>query len=151
MDKLVNVPGPTKHFTRATHERKWLVVDAAGQSVGRLATVVSSLLRGKHKPTYTRHDDAGDFVIVINAAKVEFRGNNKADKKLYRKHTPWFGHLKEVSAARMLERKPEIVIERAVNGMIASGALCNRMMKKLKVYPGAEHPHKAQKPETYAL
>lgn len=150
MEKLVNVK-PTKHFTRHNHERKWLVVDVAGQSVGRAATVIAGLLRGKNKPTFTRHDDAGDFVVVINAAKVEFRGNEKVKKKLYYKHTPWYGHLQERTAEQVLASKPELVITKAVYGMIPHGPLGRRIIKKLKVYAGAEHPHKAQKPETVSL
>jgi large subunit ribosomal protein L13 len=150
MEKLVNV-GSTQHYTRHNHERKWVLVDAEGQSLGRLATTVATLLRGKHKPTYTRHDDVGDFVVVINADKVELRGNNKVQKKLYRKHTGWFGHLREFTAAEVLAKKPELVVQKAVYGMIPSGALCNRMMKKLKIYAGPEHPHKAQNPERFDL
>ena len=151
MEKIVNVPGATKHFTRANHERKWLIVDAEGQSVGRLSTVVASLLRGKHKPTFTRHDDVGDFVVIVNADKIEFRGNDKAAKKTYYKHTQWFGHLKERSADVMLERNPELVIKKAVYGMIPHGPLGNRIIKKLKVYAGPDHPHKAQQPEKFEI
>ena len=151
MEKIVNVPGATKHFTRANHERKWLIVDAEGQSVGRLSTVVASLLRGKHKPTFTRHDDVGDFVVIVNADKVEFRGNDKAAKKTYYKHTQWFGHLKERNADVMLERNPELVIKKAVYGMIPHGPLGNRIIKKLKVYAGPDHPHKAQQPEKFEI
>ena len=148
--KLVNVR-PTKHFTRHNHERKWLLIDAQGQSVGRLSTLVANLLRGKHKATFTAHDDVGDFVVVINASGLEFRGNEKAKKKVYYKHTGYPGGVKQRTAAEMLARKPEKVIELAVAGMIPAGALGNRMMKKLKVYAGAEHPHKAQKPEPVKL
>ena len=150
-DKVINLPGATKHYTRRTSDRNWLLIDAEGQSVGRLATVISSLLRGKHKPTYTPHDDVGDFVVVVNADKVEFRGNDKAAKKKYYKHTPWFGHLKERTAVEMLERSPELVLQKAVYGMIANGALCNRMMKKLKLYAGPDHPHKAQNPQPFPV
>ena len=147
MASPVNVPGPTKQYTRLNHERKWILIDANGQTVGRLATIISTLLRGKHKPTYTKSDDVGDFVVVINASGLQFRGNEKTEKKIYYKHTPWYGHLKKRTAAEMLADKPEIVLRRAVHGMISAGALCNRMMKKLKIYAGAEHPHKAQNPE----
>ncbi len=149
-EPLVNVPA-TKHYTRDNTEREWLLIDANGQSVGRLATLIATLLKGKHKPTYTRHDDVGDFVVVINASGLQFRGNNKAAKKKYYKHTPWFGHLYERTAAVMLERNPEKVIEKAVYGMLPNGALCNRLMRKLKVYPGPDHPHKAQNPRAYTL
>lgn len=148
--KLVNVR-PTKHFTPENTERKWLLVDAQGQSVGRISTLIANLLRGKHKPTFTSHADAGDFVVVINAAGVEFRGNDKVNKKVYYKHTGYPGGVKQRTAAEMLARKPEKVIELAVAGMIPAGALGNSMMKKLKVYAGAEHPHKAQKPEPVKL
>ena len=151
MEKIVNIPGATKHFTRANHERNWLIVDAAGQSVGRLSTVVASLLRGKHKPTFTRHDDVGDFVVIINADKIEFRGNDKAAKKTYYHHTRYFGHLKERRADVMLAKNPELVIKKAVYGMIPHGALGNRIIKKLKVYAGPDHPHKAQQPEKYEI
>ncbi len=138
---------PTKHYGADTLVRKWLLIDAKDQSVGRLATRIASILRGKHKPTYTPHADVGDFVVVINAQDVQFRGNAKADKKVYYKHTGWMGHLKERTATEMLARKPEKVIALAVKGMIPRGALGNSMLKKLKVYAGPEHPHKAQRPE----
>lgn len=146
VERLVNVR-PTKHFTPKTAERKWLLVDAEGQSVGRLASRIASLLRGKHKPTWTPHDDVGDFVVVVNAEKVVLRGNDKAKKKMYYKHTGWLGHLKQRNAVTMLERSPHKVIELAVKGMIPRGALGNHQLKKLKIYAGPEHPHKAQNPE----
>ncbi len=142
---------PTKHFTRHVHERKWLLIDAEGQSVGRLATRIAMILRGKHKPTYTPHDDVGDFVVVINAEKVIFRGNEKTKKKNYYKHTGYKGGLKTRTAEEMLERAPHKVIELAVKGMMPRGPLGRRMRKKLKVYAGAEHPHKAQKPEVLKI
>jgi large subunit ribosomal protein L13 len=148
--KLANLR-PTQHFTRHESERNWLVVDAKGQSVGRLCTQIANLLRGKHKPTFTPHDDVGDFVVVINAADVEFRGNEKAAKKVYYKYTGYTGNLKQRTGAEMLERKPEMVIKLAVKGMIPRGALGSRMLKKLKVYAGAEHPHQAQGPELFKL
>lgn len=142
---------PTQHFTRHTQDRNWVLVDAQGQSVGRLCTQIANILRGKNKPTFTPHDDVGDFVVVINAGGAVFRGNDKAAKKTYYKHTGYAGHLKKRSGTEMLERSPETVIKLAVKGMIPRGALGNRMMKKLKIYPGAEHPHKAQKPEPVSL
>ncbi len=151
MESIVNVPGPTKYFSRKNHERKWYLVDAKGQSVGRLATQIADVLRGKHKPTFTRHDDVGDFVVVINASGLEFRGNAKLQKKKYYKHSGWYGHLKVRSAEELMQMSPETVLKSAVHNMINAGALCNRMMKKLKVYPGAEHPHKAQNPEPYPM
>lgn len=150
LSPLVNVR-PTQHFTPETTERKWLLVDAKGRSLGRVATTVASLLRGKHKPTFTAHDDAGDFVVVINAAEVELRGNDKRNKKMYYKPTGYRGNMKKRTAAVMLERAPEKVFELAVAGMIPRGALGNQMMRKLKVYAGAEHPHKAQRPEPVKL
>lgn len=146
-EPIVNFPGVTKSFTRDDSERKWLIVDAKGQRVGRLATQIADLLRGKHKPTFTRHDDVGDFVVVINAKDLVFHGNDKPNKKIYYKHTSWLGHMKRRSAREMLENDPEKVLWLAVRGMIPGEALKNRMLRKLKVYAGAEHPHKAQKPE----
>lgn len=150
MEPLANLR-PTKHFTRDDAERKWLLVDAEGHTVGRLATQIASLLRGKHKPNYTPHTDSGDFVVVVNAEKIAFRGNNKVAKKIYHKHTGYMGGLKSRTGVEMLERSPHKVIELAVAGMIPRGALGNQMMKKLKVYAGPEHPHKAQNPEAYAI
>lgn len=149
-EKLVNYR-PTPHFTSQTFERQWLVVDAAGQSVGRMASQVAMLLKGKHRPEYTPHDDAGDFVVVINASKVEFRGNDKAAKKRYYKFTGYIGNLKERSGTEMMERNPEKVIELAVSGMLPRGSRGSAMLKKLKVYPGEDHPHAAQKPKKWAL
>ncbi len=129
---------------------KWHVVDAAGAPLGRLATEVASLLRGKHKPTFTPHIDGGDFVVVINASQVTLSGKKMTQKKYY-SHSGYPGGIKEVSAGKLLEDKPEMLIEKAVNGMIPRGALGHQIIKKLKVYAGGEHPHSAQKPETYNL
>ncbi len=150
LEKLVNARA-TKFYTRRDHERKWLVVDAEGQRVGRLATRIATILRGKHKPTFTPHDDVGDFVVVVNAEKVVFRGNDKVNKQTYYKHTGYMGHLKSRTAAEMLERAPHKVLELAVKGMLPKGALANSHMKKLKIYKGPEHPHKAQKPEVLKI
>lgn len=150
LEKLVNVR-PTKHFTRHNHERKWLLVDAKGQTVGRLATQIASLLRGKNKPTFTPHDDVGDFVVVINASGLRLHGNDKAKKKMYYKHTGYLGHLRKRTGEQMLAHKPEKVIQLAVKGMIPRGALGNRMLKKLKIYAGETHPHAAQKLEAVKL
>lgn len=150
-NKPINVPGATRHYTRLDQERKWLLIDAQGQTVGRLATQIANLLRGKHKPTYTKHDDVGDFVVVINAAGLQFVGNDKVNKKMYYKHTGYWGHLKRRTAAELLVMKPELVLEKAVYGMISGGALKYRAMKKLKIYAGAEHPHKAQNPEPFTV
>lgn len=150
MEPLVNVR-PTKHFSRDEAERKWLLIDAEGQRVGRLASRIASFLRGKHKPTFTPHADTGDFVVVINAEKAVFHGNDKINKKRYNKHTGYLGHMKKRSAAEMFERSPHKVIELAVDGMMPRGALAHQMMKKLKIYAGPEHPHRAQNPERVEL
>lgn len=149
-EKLANYK-PTKHFTSTTFERKWLVVDAAGQSVGRMASQVALLLKGKHRPEYTTHDDVGDFVVVINASKIQFRGNDKASKKRYYKFTGYIGNLKTRTGTEMLERNPEKVVELAISGMLPRGSRGSRMLKKLKVYNGEEHPHAAQKPQQWLL
>ncbi|HEX8451991.1 MAG TPA: 50S ribosomal protein L13 [Longimicrobium sp.] len=128
-------------------EHKWYVVDAGGKVLGRIATEIARVLRGKHKPTYTPHLDTGDYVIVINADKVQLTGN-KADQKAYFKHTGYMGHEKFIPFKEMIARHPERVIELAVKGMLPKNALGRQMRKKLKVYAGAEHPHVAQNPET---
>jgi large subunit ribosomal protein L13 len=149
-EKLANYK-PTKHFTSSSFDRQWVLVDAEGQSVGRLASQVATLLEGKHRPEYTPHDDVGDFVVVVNASKVEFRGNEKAQKKRYYKHTGYVGNMKTRTGTEMLQRNPEKVIELAVAGMLPRGSRGSRMLKKLKVYGGAEHPHAAQKPQPWRL
>src|SRR5690625_347739 len=131
-------------------ERKWLLVDAEGQRLGRLASEVSSILRGKHKPTYTPHADTGDYVIVINAEKIELTGNKLQDKKYYR-HSGHPGGIKARTAGEMLDRQPEQVIEKAIRGMLPKGPLGRKMFKKLHVYAGSEHKNAAQKPEVYEL
>ncbi|NLI68849.1 MAG: 50S ribosomal protein L13 [Bacilli bacterium] len=131
-------------------ERKWYVIDAEGQRLGRLASEVAALLRGKHKPIYTPHVDTGDYVIVINAEKIELTGNKLKDKKYYR-HSGYPGGLKERTAEEMLAKHPEQVIELAVKGMLPKGPLGRKMFKKLHVYSGPEHKHQAQKPEVYEL
>ena len=131
-------------------ERKWYVVDAEGQTLGRLATQVATILKGKHKPTYTPHVDTGDHVIVINAEKVHLTGNKLQDKKYYR-HSGYVGGIKSTTAGELLNRHPERVIEAAVWGMIPHNRLGRQMIKKLKVYAGDQHPHQAQQPETLVL
>ncbi|MNZ74808.1 50S ribosomal protein L13 [compost metagenome] len=131
-------------------ERKWFVVDAEGKTLGRLASEVAALIRGKHKPTFTPHVDTGDFVIVINAEKIHLTGNKMADKMYYR-HSMYSGGLKTTPAQEMIKNKPERVIEYAVHGMLPKNRLGNKMKLKLKVYAGAEHPHQAQNPEVYEL
>jgi large subunit ribosomal protein L13 len=126
--------------------REWYIVDAEGQTLGRLATRIATVLRGKHKPTFTPHMDMGDHVIVINADKVVLTGS-KADQKLYHAHSGYPGGLRSVPFATMLERKPTDVVEKAVKGMLPKNKLGNAMGKKLKVYAGSEHPHAAQQPQ----
>ena len=121
----------------------WQVIDASGQVLGRLATQVATLLMGKHKPTYVPHMLSGDFVIVINASEVKVTGL-KADKKVYRRHSQYPGNLKEIPYAQMQERHPERIIELAVKGMLPKSKLGRQMLKRLKIYSGAEHPHSAQ-------
>ena len=127
-------------------DRKWFVVDAEGKVLGRLATRVAHVLRGKHKPTFAPHLDVGDHVVVINAGKVHLTGR-KLTSKVYRWHSGYIGGLREVTAERMLKSHPERVVEWAVQGMLPKGRLGRAMARKLKVYKGAEHPHAAQKPE----
>ncbi len=127
-------------------ERKWYVIDAEGQTLGRLATKVATILRGKHKPTYTPHVDTGDHVIIINADKVVLTGK-KLDQKKYRWHTGYLGGLKERSYRDMMNRQPEKVVMRAVKGMLPKNSLGRKMLTKLRVYSGTEHGHQAQKPE----
>lgn len=126
-------------------ERQWFVIDAEGQTLGRLSSEVASILRGKHKPTFTPHVDTGDFVIVINAEKIQLTGNKLLQKKL-RHHTGYPGGLKEVDYKTLLQKRPEKAIEVAVKGMLPHNRLGAKMFGKLKVYRGCEHPHQAQKP-----
>jgi len=133
-----------------TIERKWFVVDAAGKRLGRLATEVATVIRGKHKPTYTPHVDCGDYVIVINADKIELTGN-KWNKKIYYTHSNYPGGLKEKTAKVMMQEKPTRMVELAVKGMLPKGKLGNQMYKKLFVYAGENHKHQAQKPEIMEL
>ena len=127
-------------------ERKWYVVDAEGQTLGRLAAEVAKVLRGKNKPIYTPHIDTGDYVIVVNADKVKVTGK-KLDQKIYYRHSDYVGGMKEFTLREMMDRKPERVIELAVKGMLPKGPLGRAMIKKLHVYAGPEHDHAAQKPE----
>ena len=131
-------------------ERKWYVVDADGKTLGRLASEVAMVLRGKNKPIYTPHVDCGDYVIVINAEKVAVTGKKRAEK-IYKKHTGYPGGLREITFDKLQQKKPEEIIRHAVKGMLPDGKLGRQMFKKLKVYAGAEHPHTAQKPETMEI
>ena len=137
---------PTSMPKESDIQRKWYVVDAQGQVLGRLASRVATVLRGKHKPTFSPHLDVGDHVVVINAEKVQLTGRKLKDKQ-YRWHTGYIGGLKEVSAETMLRTHPDRVIEWAVEGMLPKNRLGRAMAKKLKVYRGAEHPHGAQQPQ----
>jgi large subunit ribosomal protein L13 len=129
-----------------TRERNWLVVDANGQTLGRLATQIADALRGKRKPEYTPHVDTGDFVIVINAEKISVSGNKRTEKRYYR-HSGYPGGIKSRTLEEMLERRPEEVIRLAVRGMLPRNRLARKQLTKLKVYAGAEHPHVAQQPQ----
>ncbi|MBT8395418.1 MAG: 50S ribosomal protein L13 [Gemmatimonadetes bacterium] len=127
-------------------ERQWWLVDAEGKRLGRLATEVARILRGKHKPIFTPHLDTGDHVVVLNASKVVLSGN-KADQKTYFRHSGYMGNEKHIPFKWMLEKHPERVIELAVKGMLPKNSLGRQMKQKLKVYPGAEHPHQGQNPQ----
>ena len=127
-------------------ERKWYVVDATGYTLGRLASEVAKVLRGKNKPIFTPHIDTGDYVIIVNAEKIKVTGK-KLDQKIYYHHSDYVGGMKETTLREMLAKKPEKVVELAVKGMLPKGPLGREMFTKLHVYAGAEHPHTAQKPE----
>lgn len=138
----------TQSAKAADIEKKWLLIDASGLIVGRLATIVAMRLRGKHKASYTPHVDDGDNVIIINASKVVFTGR-KRDQKVYHHHTGFIGGIKERSAKQIMDgRFPERIVEKAVQRMLPRGPLGRVQFGNLRVYPGAEHPHEAQKPET---
>ena len=138
--------GPHIFEPKGPNAPKWFVVDAKDQIVGRLATVIARVIIGKHKPTYTKHADTGDFVIVLNAEKVALT-RNKWTGKLYRHHTDHVGGLKTVTAKQMLEKHPEEILREAVWGMTNKSSLARHQMKKLKIYTGTEHPHIAQGPQ----
>lgn len=131
----------------ATIERKWYVVDATDMTLGRLASEVAKVLRGKNKPTFTPHIDTGDYVIIVNAEKIKVTGR-KLDQKVYYHHSEYVGGMKEITLREMLAKKPEKVIELAVKGMLPKGPLGREMYTKLYVYAGPDHKHQAQKPET---
>jgi large subunit ribosomal protein L13 len=140
----------TYQATSQDRERTWFLVDADGKTLGRLATQIANVLRGKHKPTYTPHVDVGDFVIVVNAAKVAVTGN-KLEGKRYWRHSGYPGGIRSRTLGELLEKRPEEVIRRAVKGMLPRNRLARQQLRKLKVYAGAEHPHQAQKPETLEI
>jgi large subunit ribosomal protein L13 len=143
-------------YTRSTPKaeaianRKWFVVDLEGETLGRAAARIAHILLGKHKPTYTPHIDDGDYVVVVNAAKVRFTGNKLADKMYYR-HSTYVGGLKETTAGDLMAKKPEDVVRKAVKGMLGHGPLGRAQLKKLKIYAGPEHEQAAQQPETLDL
>ena len=132
--------------TPETREREWIVVDAAGKTLGRLATQLADVLRGKRKPEYTPHCDVGDFVIVVNAEKIAVTGKKRSDK-LYHRHSGYPGGLRTRTLNDMLERQPEEVIRKAVKGMLPRNRLARAQLRKLRVYAGPEHPHAAQQPK----
>lgn len=131
-------------------DRKWYVIDAEGKTMGRLSSEVASILRGKHKPTFTPHVDCGDHVILINAEKIYLSGN-KAEDKIYYRHSNHPGGIKSISAGELREKNPVRLMETSIRGMLPKGSLGDKMFKKLHVYAGAEHPHTAQQPENYEL
>jgi large subunit ribosomal protein L13 len=145
-------PSHTVQLKKAEAEaqRKWYVIDVAGKTLGRAATTIAHVLRGKHKPTYTPHVDSGDFVIVINADKIELSGKKWTDK-IYHHHTGFAGGIVKTPAEKLRARHPEDLIKRAVWGMLPKGPLGRRIYKKLKVYAAPTHDHAAQQPETYKL
>jgi large subunit ribosomal protein L13 len=141
-----------KTFIAKEHEvdKKWYLVDAEDKILGRLASEIATRLRGKHKPIFTPHADTGDFVVVVNAEKVALTGN-KWDKKIYYHHTGYMGGLKQISAKKLLEKKPDQVLYMAVKRMLPKNSLGRRQLKKLKIYSGSGHPHEAQQPEVLKI
>jgi len=131
-------------------DRKWYVVDVEGQTLGRVASEIATILKGKHKPEYTPHLDTGDFVIVINAGKIHLTGR-KWDQKELKRYSGYPGGLKKIKYSELLKKNPEIMIEKAVKGMLPKNRLGRKMMKKLKVFAGADHPHQAQQPQAWEL
>ena len=148
---MVTVGTKTFNLKKEEIKRKWYVVDATDKILGRLATEVAVKLRGKDKPTFTPHVDCGDFMIIINAEKIKVKGGNKLEDKKYYRHSGYVGNLKVTSLEKMLEKNPEFVIRNAVRGMIPHNILGRIVLRKLKVYSGPDHPHKAQNPEKIDL
>ena len=148
---MVTLGTKTFNLKKEEIERKWFVADATDQILGRFAVEIAKRLRGKDKPTFSPHLDCGDYVIVINADKIKVTGGNKLKDKKYYRHSGYVGNLKEITLEKMMEKKPEFVIMNAVRGMIPHNILGRRVLKKLKIYKGAEHPHTAQKPEIIDL
>src|SRR5699024_10775936 len=139
-----------KYPTNQTVEREWLVVDAEGEKVGRLASRIAAVLRGKHKPSYSDHVDAGDYVIVINADKIRFTGDKMAQKK-YITYSGYIDGQKSRTAAEMMDKFPERILEKAVRGMLPKSRLGRKMFNKLFVYAGSDHPHQAQQPKEFKI
>jgi large subunit ribosomal protein L13 len=136
--------------TPANRERNWVVVDATGKTLGRLATQIADTLRGKRKPEYTPHCDVGDFVVVVNAERISVTGNKREQKKYYR-HSGYPGGLRSMSYGDLMEKHPERAVEKAIKGMLPKNTLGRQMFSKLKVYTGPEHPHQAQQPVPYDI
>ena len=134
----------------ALAQRQWYIIDAQGKILGRMATEIAKVLRGKHKPSFTPNQDAGDFVIVVNARNIKLTGT-KLEKKIYYRHSEYPGGIRERTAAKMLEEKPEDLIKLAVRGMLPKNRLSRKLVTKLKIYPGPVHPHDAQKPQPLAI
>lgn len=148
---MFNFPGTTVFMrtftaTPANIRHDWYVVDATNKTLGRLASEIARRLRGKHKPEYTPHMDTGDYIVVINARQIRITGN-KANNKMYYSHSEYPGGMKSINFAKLIEKKPELIIEKAVKGMLPKGPLGREMFRKLRVYPGAEHKHSAQQPK----
>ncbi|MDD5659110.1 MAG: 50S ribosomal protein L13 [Actinomycetota bacterium] len=143
---MVTVGTKTYSAKEKDIDKKWYVIDASGKTLGRLSTEIAKILRGKNKPIFTPHVDCGDYVIVINSSKLVVTGNKLEDKKYYR-HSGYIGNLKVTSLGKLMKKSPEFVLLKAVKGMLPHNILGRQQLKKLKVYPGPIHPHKAQKPE----
>jgi large subunit ribosomal protein L13 len=146
----MNAATKTYQATAQDRDRVWYVVNAEGKTLGRIATQIASVLRGKRKPTYTPHVDVGDFVVVVNAEKIAVTGNKREDK-LYWRHSGYIGSIRSQSLGDLLSKHPEEVIRRAVKGMLPRNRLGRQQLRKLKVYAGPDHPHQAQKPETLEM
>jgi large subunit ribosomal protein L13 len=150
-ESMVTLGSKTFNLKKEEIERKWYVVDATDQILGRFAAEIAKKLRGKDKPSFTPHLDCGDYIVVINAEKIRVKGGNKLQEKKYYRHSGYIGNMKVTNLEKMLETKPEFVIKNAVRGMIPHNILGRRILRKLKIYKGEEHPHTAQKPEKIEL
>ncbi|MCL4385447.1 MAG: 50S ribosomal protein L13 [Actinobacteria bacterium] len=143
---MVTVGTKTYSAKEKDIEKKWYVIDASGKTLGRISTEIAKILRGKNKPIFTPHVDCGDYVIVINSSKLAVTGNKLEDKKYYR-HSGYVGNMKITSLGKLMKKSPQYVLLKAVKGMLPHNILGRKLIKKLKIYPGPVHPHKAQKPE----